>query len=88
MAYLPNIEFQNQGDMSGFLTRPVDRINPVLGAFVWVDRNRRYFVFIRGLMEEGQPYTRTRWRQVEPAPNTDPNMVDLTILHPITAELY
>ena len=34
MAYLSNIEYQNWGDMSGLLTRPVDRTNPVLGAFL------------------------------------------------------
>ena len=39
MAYLSNIEFQNWGDISGFLTMSVDRTNPVLGAFVWMDRN-------------------------------------------------
>ena len=33
MAYLSNIELQNRGDMSGFLTRPVDRTKPVLGDF-------------------------------------------------------
>ena len=41
MAYLTNIEFNNWGDINGFLTRPVDRTKPVLGAFVWMDRNSR-----------------------------------------------
>ena len=37
MAYLPNIEFQNRGDMSGLLTRTIDRKKPVLGAFFgWI----------------------------------------------------
>ena len=88
MAYLSNIEFQNQGDVSGLLTRPVDRAKPVLGAFVWVDQNRRYFIFTGVLTEKGRPYTRPRWRQEDPAPNSDPNMVELTIPQPITAELY
>ena len=46
MAYLSNIEFQNWGDMSSFSTRPVDRTKPVLGAFVWMDRNRQYFILL------------------------------------------
>ena len=50
MAYLSTIYFQNRGDMSGFLDRPVDRTNPVLGAFFWMDRNRRYLIFTRVLM--------------------------------------
>ena len=37
MAYLSNIELHNMGDMSGLLTRPVDRMKPVLGDFVWMD---------------------------------------------------
>ena len=63
MAYLSNIEFQNWKNMSGSLTRPVDRMKPVLGAFVSVDRNRRYFIFTGGSMENGRPYTRARWRK-------------------------
>ena len=88
MVYLSNIEFQKRGDMSGLLTRPVDRTKPVLGAFVWMDRNRRYFICTGGSMEKGRTYTRTRWRQEEPAPNADPNMVELTIPQSITVEIY
>ena len=88
MEYLSNIQFHNQGDMCGLLTRPVDRTNPVLGAFVWMDRNRRYFICTGGSMEKGRTYTRTRWRQEEPAPNADPNMVELTIPQSITVEIY
>ena len=62
MAYLSKIEFHNWVDMSGFLTRPVDRTNTVLGAFVWMDRNRQYFVFTGGFMEKGRPYTCIQWR--------------------------
>ena len=40
MTYLSNIEFKNWGYISGLLTRMVDRTNPVLGAFVWMDRKR------------------------------------------------
>ena len=88
MAYLSNIEFQNRGDMSGLLTRPVDRTQPLLGTFFWVDRNRRYFIFTGVSMEKGWPYTCTRWRKEDPAPNADPNMVELTIPQPITVEFY
>ena len=88
MAYLSNIESQNRGDVSGLLTRPVDSTKPVLGDFFWMDRNRRYFIFTGVSMEKGWPYTRTRWRQDDSAPNAYPNMVELTIPQPITAELY
>ena len=88
MVYLSNIEFRHRGYMSGLLTRPVDRTNLVLSYFVWMDRNRPYFIFTVGSMEKGLTYTRTWWRQEEPTPNADPNMVEMTTPHPITAELY
>ena len=59
MTYLSNIELYNRGYMSGLLTRPVDRTKPVLGDFVWIYRNRRYFIFTGGLMDKGRPYTCT-----------------------------
>ena len=62
MAYLSNIEFQNWGGMSGFLTRPVDRTEPVLGAFVWMDRNRPYFIFTGESMDKWRPYIHRKWR--------------------------
>ena len=88
MAYMSNIDFHNKGDISGLLTSLVYRTKLVLGDFVWMDRNRWYFIFTGGSMEKGRPYTCTLWRQEGPTPNAEPNMVDLTIPHPITAELY
>ena len=88
MAYLSNIEFQNRGDMSELLDRPVDRKKPVLDAFFGMDRNMRYFIFAAGSMKKGRPYTRTRWMKEYHDPNTDNNMVQLTIPQPITAEIY
>ena len=57
MAYLSNIEVYNQGDMSGLLTRPEYRTKPVLGGFVWMYRNMRYFIFTGGSMDKGKTYT-------------------------------
>ena len=85
MSYLSNIEFQNWGDMSGFLTRPVNRTKPVLVDLFLMDRNMRYLIFNGGSIEKGNPYTHMIWSQEDPAPNTYPNMVDMTIPHPITA---
>ena len=72
MAYLSNIELYNQGDMRGLLTRPVDRTKTVSGDFVWMDRNRQYFIFTGGLMEKGWPYTSILWRKEDTAPNAEP----------------
>ena len=81
MEYLSNIEFQNRGDISGLLTSPVYRTKPVLGAFVWMDQNRRYLIFTGVSMEKGRTYTHMRWRQEDPDPNSDPNIVEPTSNH-------
>ena len=69
MAYLSNIELHNWGCMSGLLTRPSDKKNLVLGAFVWIDWNRRYFIFTGGYMEKGRLYNNLQWRKEDPSPN-------------------
>ena len=55
MEYLSNIELQNWGDMSGLLTRPVERTKPVLGDSFWMDWRRLHFIFTGGFMEKGWP---------------------------------
>ena len=53
MEYLSNIELHNWGYMSRLLTGPVYMMEPVLGDFFGMDRNRRYFIFTGGLMDKG-----------------------------------
>ena len=60
----------------------------MLGAFVWMDLNRRYFIFTGGYMEKGRPYTRMRFKQEKTEPNEYTNMVELTISQKIIADLY
>ena len=54
MAYLSTIEFQNRGDMSGLLTRPVDRTKPVLGDFFLDGSEQAVIHFLLG----------SQWRKV------------------------
>ena len=68
MAYLSNIEFHNRGDMSGLLTRQVDKTKPALGAFVWIDQNRRYFNFYRGVNGERAAVHSHKMEAREPCP--------------------
>ena len=44
------------------MTTTVD--NATIMAYVWSDRDRRFFVSTAGSMEEGAPYERIRWREV------------------------
>ena len=50
MEYLSNIGFHNWGSMSGLFNRPIESTNPVLGEFLYMDRNRQYFIFTGGYM--------------------------------------
>jgi hypothetical protein len=63
-------------------------LTPELGAFVWMDRERRYFISSAGSLEDGTPYVRCRWRQVDQTPNAAPEQVMFSIMQPKIAELY
>jgi hypothetical protein len=58
-------------------------------AFVWVDRERRYFIASKGCLAEGVPYDRWRWRQVDNiTPDALPERVQLTVPQPLACEYY
>ena len=88
MVYLFNIELQNWGDMTGLLIMTVDRMKAVLGDFLKIDWNGWYFIFTGGLIEKGRRHTPMRWRQEDPEPNAEPNMVDITTPQMTKAEIY
>jgi Transposase IS4 len=64
MAYLSQLELQVRGDRQGLITRDSNGC-PSLLAFVWMDRDRRYFIASGGSLDEGSPCIRERWRQIE-----------------------
>ena len=58
-------------------------------AFVWMDRNRRYFIASASRLAEGAPNVRNRWRQLEDdEEDEDPTRVTLTVPQPRAAEVY
>jgi hypothetical protein len=57
-------------------------------AFVWMDRERRYFVATGSSMADGVPYTRKRWRQVDKDENASPESVVLVVPQPKACEVY
>jgi hypothetical protein len=87
LAYLSNLELENRGDRAGLVHYGPDG-NPSLLAFMWMDRNRRYFIASGSSLEEGEEYIRNRWRQVDTAPNADAERVELTVAQPKAAEEY
>ena len=36
---------------------------PTILAYVWMDRNRRYFISTASFLQDGKGYSRIRWRQ-------------------------
>jgi hypothetical protein len=87
MGYLSQLELQQRGDRKGLMMRGVDG-EPSLLAFVWMDRNRRYFIASGSSLNPGVPYNRFRWRQLDDTANADPERVELNVWQPKAAEVY
>jgi hypothetical protein len=88
-AFLSSVELANRGDFLALKRVPADNESkPALGAFVWMDRERRYFISSAGSLEDGTPYIRNRWRQVNQTPNAAPEQVTFSIKQPKIAEFY
>ena len=86
MATLQEKELSNRGDRHGLIARTDDECD--LLAFVWLDKERRYFIATTSSLDEGTPCSRERWRQVDQEENADAELVELTIPQPKAAELY
>ena len=85
---MSNVEFTDQGQWLGLEHRNEENVAD-LYAFVWVDRDRRYFITNTSNLRHGEPYTRLRVRQVQPVETQlPPERVELTIDQPIAAETY
>ena len=87
MKYLNTLELQERGDRSGLIAKDEDG-KPYMLSFVWMDRERRYFIATASSLSEGAPYIRERWRQVNEAPNAPPDRIQLTVSQPKAAEIY
>lgn len=87
MQYLSTRVFHNRGERHGIVGKDADN-NINMMAFVWLDRERRYFVCSAGSLAEGEPYIRHRWRQVSQEKDAPPERVQLTVPQPRAAELY
>jgi Transposase IS4 len=86
MAYLQGLELQKRGDRKGLIMQPVAGGDPSLLLFMWMDRERRYFIASAASLKDGAAYSRTRWRQVEDG--VLPETVDQEVPQPLAAEIY
>jgi hypothetical protein len=89
MQYLSNVPLLGgKGDQKGLLSTDTESGTTLL-AFVWVDRDRRYFIATAGSLAKGRPIQRVKWTQVDrDTPNAEPARVGISIDQPEAAELY
>ena len=87
-SYLMSVELNQCGDFLALASDSADDLDPVMDAFVWMNRERRYFIATAGSLSEGIPYSCCRWRQVSQDPNAPPERVTMAIKQPQIAEIY
>ena len=87
MKHLSGLELRDRGDCVGLVSKGVDG-QPSLLPFVWMDRNRRYFIATGSSLQAGKTYSRKRWRQEDEEEDAPPNKVELFVPQPKAAEKY
>ncbi len=89
-SYLTSVELNQRGrDFLALASDSADKLDPAMAAFLWMDRERRYFIATAGSLSEGIPCcTRCRWRQVSQDPNAPPERAAITIKQPQIATIY
>ena len=86
-SYLSTLVFQERGNWSGVHHRT--ETGHEMYAFVWVDRERRYFITNTSSLAHGTPYSRVRMRQIAPVESQlPPERMEYTIQQPKAAEIY
>lgn len=94
MGYLTRVELnEGRGQRVGVVLKNGNRSTML--AYVWMDRDRRYFISTAESLAEGKPYSRIRWRQQElpeelfgEEDNEDPVRQELTVSQPKCSETY
>ncbi|KAG7370695.1 hypothetical protein IV203_019265 [Nitzschia inconspicua] len=86
MTLLSSVELSDHGDHKGLVHLDNDD-NPYMMAFVWMDRERRYFIANCSSLFEGEPRERTRWRQSDDM-EAEPGREELTDPTPMTCNIY
>ena len=88
MKYLSKIELAEQGDHYGLVSYDNNSNSPNSLAFVWMDRERRYFISSCSSLLPGNPWSRVRWRQLDEDMNDKAERVELIIPQTKCSEIY
>jgi Transposase IS4 len=67
MRHLSEKVFSARGDRTSIVMKHTNGSAKMV-AVVWMDRDRRYFIATVSSTREGDPYSRTRWRQIVEGP--------------------
>jgi hypothetical protein len=87
VEYLHGVVAQERGQWKGVVHK-IDG-HDTLYAFMWVDRDRRYFITNTSSLRPGIPWVRQRRRQIAPVESQEPpERVELTVSQPKAAEVY
>ena len=88
MNYLSSrVMGDGRGDRHGVVSRDLTTGASLL-AFCWVDRERRYFISACSSLSAGPLCVRKRWRQVDPTPDADPELVEVIVPQPAATHTY
>jgi heat shock protein HspQ len=88
MHVLQTRRLHDRGDRYALVHKDDDG-RPDMFAFVWLDRERRYFISSGPCLVEGEPYRRFRWRQIDDVTTDNPpERIELIVEQPKAAEVY
>ena len=87
MAHLQSQELAGRGNLRAVVSKDAEGLNSMV-AFVWVDRERRYFICNGGNLNRTTPVFRSQWQQVDDTPNAEPEHVALEIPQPEATHVY
>lgn len=88
MQWLSQVEMSNRGNQKGLIMKNEGDGTTELLAFVWMDRDRRYFIANTSSLTDGVPFVREQWRQVDLTANALPERVELIVPQPLACKIY
>ena len=87
MAYLSRLETRHRGGREGVVSQKKYGAATMM-AFVWMDRERHYFIATSSSLQEGVPYVHNRCRQVDIEVYADAKRVEVSVAKPKASEVY
>jgi hypothetical protein len=78
-----------EGDRFGLIAKNEDTDNNYsYSAYLWNNRQRRYFITSTFSLQEGRPQVQEQWRQFVPDLSTPLERLEIVITQPVATEIY